>query len=82
MAQASAIPTPMTVAVIDANRRNVRDARADGLFRWVVAGAGMFVLLALAGAALSMLWGGKEAFSPSTTSSARWCRSTARWSPH
>jgi len=57
------LATALPAAVIDANRRNTRDARADGLFKWIVAGAGMFVLLALAGAALSMLWGGREAFS-------------------
>jgi phosphate transport system permease protein len=63
MAQAAAMRISTTAAVTDANRRNTRDARADRLFRWIVAGAGMFVLLALAGAALSMLLGGREAFS-------------------
>ena len=38
------------------------DARNDRLFRWLVTGAGMFVLLALLGAAFSMYWGGREAF--------------------
>ncbi len=38
---AIALPT----SVVDAKRRNARDARADGLFRWVVAAAGMLVLL-------------------------------------
>ncbi|MEO6688611.1 MAG: phosphate ABC transporter permease subunit PstC [Dokdonella sp.] len=52
----------MTTAVVDANRRNTRDARADNLFRWIVAAAGMLVLAALTGTALSMLWGGREAF--------------------
>jgi phosphate transport system permease protein len=60
-AETAALALP--ASVIDANRRNARDARADGLFKWIVAGAGFFVLLALAGAALSMLWGGREAFS-------------------
>jgi phosphate transport system permease protein len=50
-------------AIADANRRNTHDARADGAFRWLVTAAGMLVLAALAGAALSMLWGGREAFS-------------------
>jgi phosphate transport system permease protein len=57
-----AINTSMTAAIIDSDRRNVRDARADGFFRWIVAAAGMLVLAALAGTALSMLWGGREAF--------------------
>lgn len=45
-----------------AERRAVRDARHDRRFRWLLAVAGLFVLLALGGAALSMLWGGREAF--------------------
>ena len=53
----------MTAAAIDADRRNTRDARGDRAFRGVVTAAGMFVLIALGGAALSMLWGGREAFS-------------------
>jgi len=42
--------------------RDVSDARADRGFRWMVAAAGWFVLISLAAAALSMLWGGREAF--------------------
>ena len=42
--------------------RNRRDAIADRGFRWLVTGAGVLVLLALGAAALSMLWGGREAF--------------------
>ena len=45
-----------------AERRASRDARHDRRFRRMLAGAGLFVLLALGGAALSMLWGGREAF--------------------
>ena len=45
-----------------AERRAVRDTRQDRFFRWLLAGAGVFVLLALGGSALSMLWGGREAF--------------------
>lgn len=41
--------------------RDARDASADRGFRWLVTGAGLFVLAALAAAALSMLWGGREA---------------------
>ena len=40
--------------------RDVRDARNDRLFRRTLAAAVVFVLVALAGAALSMLWGGRE----------------------
>ena len=58
-----AITTSMTAGAIDADRRNSRDARADGVFRWIVTAAGMLVLAALGGVALSMLWGGREAFS-------------------
>ena len=58
-----AITTSMTAGVIDAERRNSRDARADSVFRWIVTAAGMLVLAALGGVALSMLWGGREAFS-------------------
>jgi phosphate transport system permease protein len=63
MANSPAITATMTAAVVDADRRNVKDARADSIFRWLVAAAGMFVLLVLFGAAISMLWGGREAFS-------------------
>jgi phosphate transport system permease protein len=42
--------------------RATRDARADRAFSGVVAAAGYFVLLSLVGAALSMFWGGREAF--------------------
>ena len=38
------------------------DARADRMFRWSVAAAGLFVLAGLMGAALTMAWGGREAF--------------------
>jgi phosphate transport system permease protein len=62
-ADSAALATALPASIVDADRRNQRDARADGIFRWIVASAGFFVLLALAGAALSMLWGGREAFS-------------------
>jgi phosphate transport system permease protein len=39
-----------------------QDDIADRSFRWLVTAAGVFVLVALAAAALSMLWGGREAF--------------------
>ena len=50
-----------TVARQDTAPRD--DAFADRAFRWLVTGAGVLVLVALAAAALSMLWGGREAFS-------------------
>jgi len=44
------------------DNRAIRDAVFDRGFRWIVAGAGLFVLAALVGAALSMAWGGRLAF--------------------
>ncbi len=64
MASSISATTDMSNASgIHADRRNARDARADRIFRNIVAGAAMLVLAALAGAALSMLWGGRDAFS-------------------
>ena len=40
---------------------DLRDARADRMFRIALTGAVIFVLIALAGAGLSMLWGGRHA---------------------
>ena len=40
--------------------RDTRDARADRAFRWILVGTVIFVLAALASAALSMLWGGRH----------------------
>jgi len=45
-----------------ADAHDSRDALADRGFRWLVTGAGGLVLLVLGAAALSMLWGGREAF--------------------
>jgi len=53
---ATTFPTPTALS------RDVRDARADRGFRWLVTGAGVLVLVALGAAALSMLWGGRAAF--------------------
>lgn len=53
----SAIAFPASTGSI----RDVRDARNDRLFRWVLSATVVFVLLALAGAALAMLWGGRDA---------------------
>jgi phosphate transport system permease protein len=44
------------------NDHGARDSRMDALFRVLVTSAGLFVLLALVGAAVSMLWGGRLAF--------------------
>ncbi len=44
-----------------ASPRDERDARQDRLFRWILVATVAFVLLALASAALSMLWGGRHA---------------------
>jgi len=52
----------MNATALPADSRAQRDAGADRLFRWVVTAAGLFVLVSLAAAALSMLWGGREAF--------------------
>jgi phosphate transport system permease protein len=49
-----------TLPLPDGNSRDARDARADRLFRWVLVGTVVFVLVALASAALSMLWGGRH----------------------
>jgi phosphate transport system permease protein len=42
--------------------RDTIDLRADRRFRWLVTGAGMLVLAILLAAALSIAWGGREAF--------------------
>ncbi len=54
------LPLPASAAP-QLHANDARDVRADRMFRWVVAGAGMFVLVSLTAAALSMLWGGREA---------------------
>ena len=40
--------------------RDRRDTRNDRLFRWLLASTVVLVLVALASAALSMLWGGRD----------------------
>ncbi|HVQ34236.1 MAG TPA: phosphate ABC transporter permease subunit PstC, partial [Lysobacter sp.] len=42
--------------------RASRDVRADTRFRWIVGSAGVFVLVSLIAAAMSMFWGGRLAF--------------------
>lgn len=51
-----------TLPLAKVTSRDVKDGRADLGFRWLVTGAGLLVLVSLAGAALSMLWGGRAAF--------------------
>jgi phosphate transport system permease protein len=58
-----------------AEQRARADARYDRLFRWSMAAAGGFVLLALVGIAASMLWGGMsalQAFGPGFFTSTEW----------
>jgi phosphate transport system permease protein len=52
---ATALPAPAS------SSRDISDTRNDRLFRYVLTGTAFFVLVALAGAALSMLWGGRGA---------------------
>lgn len=54
--------TTVTSNPLPTTRRDVLDSRADQGFRWLVTGAGILVLVSLAAAAFSMLWGGREAF--------------------
>ncbi|KFN50338.1 phosphate ABC transporter permease subunit PstC [Arenimonas composti] len=55
----NAIPAQAGSALAERNRL---DSRNDRLFRGAVAAAGLFVLVTLLAAALSMAWGGREAF--------------------
>jgi phosphate transport system permease protein len=50
-----------TLSLTPASRDTI-DLRADRRFRWLVTGAGMLVLAILLAAALSIAWGGREAF--------------------
>ena len=52
----NAIAAPLNAS----SMRDARDARNDKWFRWLLTGVVVFVLVSLAGAALSMLWGGRE----------------------
>ncbi|MCD9006414.1 phosphate ABC transporter permease subunit PstC [Luteimonas sp. XNQY3] len=72
----------MTAATLHAappapGKRDIRDARADRLFKIVLTATVVFVMLALAGAALSMLWGGRDALSSQGLS----FFTTADWNP-
>ncbi len=50
----------MNAAALPVFARDVSDARNDKLFRWLLTATAIFVLVTLAGAALSMLWGGRS----------------------
>ncbi|MGY0619921.1 phosphate ABC transporter permease subunit PstC [Lysobacter sp. A378] len=51
----------MNTVALPTNTRDFKDARNDRWFRYALVATVVFVLLALAGAALSMLWGGRQA---------------------
>lgn len=48
---------------VPASSRDVTDARHDKIFRLALTATALFVLITLAGAALSMLWGGRDVLS-------------------
>ncbi len=50
----------MNAVAVPVSARDVADARHDRHFRWLLTVAAVFVLVSLAGAALSMLWGGRS----------------------
>ena len=54
--------TPASMIATSADLRTLGDARNDKLFRAAVTAAGLFVLVTLLAAGLSMFWGGREAF--------------------
>ena len=51
----------IATSLVPHSKRDLADARNDRLFRWALTATVVFVLLALAGAALAMLWGGRDA---------------------
>ncbi|RZA19261.1 MAG: phosphate ABC transporter permease subunit PstC [Lysobacteraceae bacterium] len=50
----------MNAIALPASARDRADARNDRRFRWLLTATALFVLVTLAGAALSMLWGGRS----------------------
>ncbi|MFS8137161.1 MAG: phosphate ABC transporter permease subunit PstC [Thermomonas sp.] len=50
----------MIAAVIPLSPNDGKDTRNDARFHWLLTAAAVFVLVSLAGAALSMLWGGRS----------------------
>ncbi len=59
----SQVTTAETANLSSLEEQEHRDRRHDRLFQLAVTGCALFVLIALAGAALSMLFGAREAFS-------------------
>ncbi len=53
---------PASMMATSSDLRSQGDARNDKLFRAAVTAAGLFVLVTLLAAGLSMFWGGREAF--------------------
>ncbi|MEO7073420.1 MAG: phosphate ABC transporter permease subunit PstC [Rhodanobacter sp.] len=52
----------VAAATIVLDQRSLRDARHERLFRWLLRGCALIVLVSLLGAAGATLWGGREAF--------------------
>ena len=50
----------MNAIALPVSARDTADARNDRRFRWLLTATAVFVLVTLAGAALSMLWGGRS----------------------
>ena len=63
MAESTASVSATMPHPVDLADRARRDAGAESLFHGIVAAAGWFVLITLIAVALSMLWGGRQAFS-------------------
>ncbi len=55
----------ITVPASAPSTRDIKDARHDRWFRYLLVGTVVLVLVALAGAALSMLWGGRQVLATS-----------------
>ena len=50
----------MNAIALPVSEPDIADTRPDTLFRWLLGATAVFVLVTLAGAALSMLWGGRS----------------------
>jgi phosphate transport system permease protein len=62
MSEPAQLTADFATAGVDLAQRARRDAAADRFFKTLFASAGWLVLILLIGAALSMLWGGRQAF--------------------